>query len=177
MRTTGWRNSPLGFRSARPAGSRSFACGTRYGCRPSSAPPWLRSWLTRAAGLAGNVLEPEALRNGPRSPSSSASASFPPFDYKGLVKGGQSSRSPFARIALALQRRLVAEEHGEHDRPAALHHGGSLLRWKPLRHAGSGRFGSSTQALVSRRVNAHRTRGARNGIQNDIGGVCPDKQC
>src|SRR5439155_1079619 len=41
-------------------GSRSFACGTRYGCRPSSAPPWLRSWLTRAAGLAGNVLEPEA---------------------------------------------------------------------------------------------------------------------
>src|SRR5437667_7125676 len=64
MRTRSWRNSPLGFRSARPAGSRSFACGTKYGCRPSSAPPWLRSWLTRAAGLAGDVLEPEALRHG-----------------------------------------------------------------------------------------------------------------
>jgi len=23
------------------------------------APPWLRSWLTRAAGLTGSVLEPE----------------------------------------------------------------------------------------------------------------------
>src|SRR5439155_13116490 len=30
--------------------------------------------------------------------------------------------------------------------------------------------------LVSRRVNAHRTRGARNGIQNDIGGLGPDKR-
>src|SRR5437016_2954408 len=64
MRTRTWRNSPLGFRSARPADSRSFACGTRYGCRPSSAQPWLRNWLTRAAGLAGNVIEPEALRHG-----------------------------------------------------------------------------------------------------------------
>src|SRR5207253_2197070 len=30
--------------------------------------------------------------------------------------------------------------------------------------------------LVSRRVNAHRTRGARNRIQNDIGGLGPDKR-
>src|SRR5438034_6602617 len=35
---------------------------------------------------------------------------------------------------------------------------------------------STSSELVSRRVNAHRTRGARNRIQNDIGGLGPDKR-
>src|SRR5436853_7434151 len=34
----------------------------------------------------------------------------------------------------------------------------------------------SKEILVSRRVNAHRTRGARNRIKNDIGGLGPDNR-
>src|SRR5436853_6111586 len=34
----------------------------------------------------------------------------------------------------------------------------------------------SKEILVSRRVNAHRTRGVCNGIQNDIGGLGPDER-
>src|SRR2546428_358309 len=126
------------------------------------------AWWTSSAGYS-NVSSRESSSTVTRS----SATYFPSTAIRALTRPPSRRTEPIVCRGISTMRQTPALCG---IAPAAYHDGGCLQTLSCC--AQDGPYGAVPMAkdhLVSRRDNAHRTRGARNRIQHDIGGACSQK--